>query len=60
MANLDDIYQIKHILEEMPNKTSRFRDRYWSFLSVNKVFNGTDWHFRFGPKSGRSECTYRD
>ncbi len=35
-------------------------DRSWPFLSVNKVFNGTDWHFRFGPESGRSEYRYQD
>jgi len=27
--NRYDIHQIRHMLEEMPNKASRFLDRYW-------------------------------
>jgi len=30
-------------------------DRSWPFLPVNNVFNRADWHFRFGPESGRSD-----
>ncbi len=47
MADRDDIHQIKHILEEMLNKASRFLDRFWPMLLKKAVPDAGVFLFAF-------------